>query len=762
MGDLSAQPVTPVNAPAFRDWVTGAIGRLAADQDRRQAQPLIAFLQAELPEAFAKGLWSALLTDSEPARAARELYVVELATQTWQCLNGIADSVAGIKDSLSDLRQTIATVGPGAGHADGVARGLQGVLDAVDESGADTRRRIVEALVPHLSRLDGKLDRLADEFASRAARPADWVAPRARRPSRVRIDCHKFERGLVAEALRAGEDVAICGAAGVGKTWLADLVAFDLDTRFPAGVLVAQLGQGRVDSASVADILGEWVAWAFGGPQEEERLRASAAAVRATLARNAPGTVLIVLDDAWHQDALDAVLDARPPNSVLLLSTRNQELARRYVMRVRELGVLDPEREPGASVALLRLGNPRAQQVSDEIVARLAATLGHHPLALDLVGRRFQHVDIARWPGEIDSLDAAVRDGTVFSGLALTDGSRADRRFEASLWRTYSELDETARARLRALGTLAPDASFATKLAVIIWDCADNEAFAQLSEYSDLGLVGATSDGRWNQHGLVRAYALALSARLGEADAARQRHADGVRRWLADVGPEEPRAIVADHAQLEHAFDWILARDAVSALQLADEGADLQADFSLAPVSYRWAMALWASVRESGDADLKGATLGTLGRAAARLSAYGGEDRRARLAEALGACEEALRFYTAERAPLDYAMTQNNRGNVLSDLAGESGEDRRARLEEALGAYGEALRFLTAERAPLQYAGTQNNRGNVLRDLAGEGGEDRRARLEEALGAYGEALRFYTAERAPRDYAMTQNNRGPC
>ncbi|MFN8523567.1 MAG: hypothetical protein U0821_10770 [Chloroflexota bacterium] len=99
---------------------------------------------------------------------------------------------------------------------------------------------------------------------------------------------------------------------------------------------------------------------------------------------------------------------------------------------------------------------------------------------------------------------------------------------------------------------------------------------------------------------------------------------------------------------------------------------------------------------------------------------------------------------------------------MLSGLAGEGGEDRRARLMEALGAYEEALRFRTAERAPRDYAMTQNNRGNVLRDLAGEGGEDRRAGLEEALGAYGEALRFYTAERAPLQYAGTQNNRGAC
>jgi hypothetical protein len=81
-----------------------------------------------------------------------------------------------------------------------------------------------------------------------------------------------------------------------------------------------------------------------------------------------------------------------------------------------------------------------------------------------------------------------------------------------------------------------------------------------------------------------------------------------------------------------------------------------------------------------------------------------GEDRGARLREALAAYDAALRYRTPETVPLDYAMTQNNRAVLLRDLASVPGEDRGARLREALAAYDAALRYRTPETVPLAYA----------------------------------------------------------
>ena len=65
----------------------------------------------------------------------------------------------------------------------------------------------------------------------------------------------------------------------------------------------------------------------------------------------------------------------------------------------------------------------------------------------------------------------------------------------------------------------------------------------------------------------------------------------------------------------------------------------------------------------------------------------------------ISAYGEALRFYTPEHAPLDYAMTQNNLGNAYRALAAHQEENKRtcSVLEKALDAFEEALRYITPE-----------------------------------------------------------------
>jgi tetratricopeptide (TPR) repeat protein len=65
------------------------------------------------------------------------------------------------------------------------------------------------------------------------------------------------------------------------------------------------------------------------------------------------------------------------------------------------------------------------------------------------------------------------------------------------------------------------------------------------------------------------------------------------------------------------------------------------------------------------------------------------ESGTARLEEAVAACRDALKEFTRERVPLDWAMTQNNLGTALLRL-GER-ESGTALLEEAVAAYRDAL-----------------------------------------------------------------------
>jgi tetratricopeptide (TPR) repeat protein len=111
------------------------------------------------------------------------------------------------------------------------------------------------------------------------------------------------------------------------------------------------------------------------------------------------------------------------------------------------------------------------------------------------------------------------------------------------------------------------------------------------------------------------------------------------------------------------------------------------------------------------------------------------ESGTARLEEAVKAYREALKEYTRECVPLDWATTQISLGAALETL-GER-ETGTARLAEAVEAYREALQELTRERVPLEWATTQNNLGTALKDLGTR--ENGTARLAEAVEAHREA-----------------------
>jgi tetratricopeptide (TPR) repeat protein len=115
-----------------------------------------------------------------------------------------------------------------------------------------------------------------------------------------------------------------------------------------------------------------------------------------------------------------------------------------------------------------------------------------------------------------------------------------------------------------------------------------------------------------------------------------------------------------------------------------------------------------------------------------------------------------LTDYPRERAPLQWAATQNNLGAALEEL----GERERgtALLEEAVVAYGAALEERTRERDPFQWAGTENNLGNAFEALGerGKGAE----KLKEAVAAYSAAMEVWTRARVPLNWAMIENNVG--
>lgn len=130
-----------------------------------------------------------------------------------------------------------------------------------------------------------------------------------------------------------------------------------------------------------------------------------------------------------------------------------------------------------------------------------------------------------------------------------------------------------------------------------------------------------------------------------------------------------------------------------------------------------------------------------------RLSQYAGGASPAKhqpqhhLAQAVAAYGEALVHRTAQDAPLEYAMVQNNLGIAYWSLAQH--QQPVFLLEQAIAAYEAALKYRTVAAAPAGCAATANNLGTAYWDLAQQAtvaGERRIATLHQAVAAYETAL----------------------
>jgi CHAT domain-containing protein len=128
-------------------------------------------------------------------------------------------------------------------------------------------------------------------------------------------------------------------------------------------------------------------------------------------------------------------------------------------------------------------------------------------------------------------------------------------------------------------------------------------------------------------------------------------------------------------------------------------------------------------------------------------------DRAVNLEEAIAGYDRALIIYNQQVFPVEWAMTENNRATVYCERVRG---DRAANLEEAIAGYDRAALVYTQSDFPAEWAMIQLSCGNAYSDRI-EG--DRAANLAEALARYDRALLVYNRADFPTEWAMTENNR---
>ena len=146
------------------------------------------------------------------------------------------------------------------------------------------------------------------------------------------------------------------------------------------------------------------------------------------------------------------------------------------------------------------------------------------------------------------------------------------------------------------------------------------------------------------------------------------------------------------------------------------------------------------------------------------------EQETERLERAIGVFTAALEVRTQTTAPQDWATTKNDLGVAMKQLGvtlqfrghrlqRDEDIDRALELlESAVAAYREALTVRTRGQVPQRWANTTSNMANALASL----GEINRnpALLNQSVDAYEEALGVLTRDAVPLDWAMVQSNLG--
>lgn len=423
---------------------------------------------------------------------------------------------------------------------------------------------------------------------------------------------------LRARAAEGGR-LVLHGLAGAGKSALALALAYDEATltRFGGGVLWAGLGP----QANIDNILSLWSiavgmdASVESGGRPPRTAAERAQRLNAYLQSALSGQpFLVVLDDAWSSEDLLDFEHFATPRSAVLVTTRDEALARRYtdapsrLVRVQELA-------ESAALDLLARAAPAALAAAPAGLRELAQAVGYLPLALVLMGRELAaHAGQERWIRQ-----AVGRLHSATERLALAETSRrpgtagVPLSLQAVVELSLDALpDDATRTAFVELGVFAPKpGDFARAAALAVWQASEEVGDAYLQTLYGRGLLESTGQDRFTVHQVPAAVASVL---LADTAAASARHFAYYFAFV-DADRKAWQAIAAELAQIQQAWDWAAhtpgqdrpVLQLVGALHMLMERRGLRAQQRV------WLERAVEAARALGDRAEEGRLLGSLG-----------------------------------------------------------------------------------------------------------------------------------------------------
>jgi tetratricopeptide (TPR) repeat protein len=563
---------------------------------------------------------------------------------------------------------------------------------------------------------------------------------------------------------------ALRGVGGIGKTTLAQQVAYELGDQFGMK-LWASLAQ-NFDESSLRSVLQTWANQQYPSDMKIEDMIAATRYALTTAMGDCGDNALAVIDNVWPESVGSArkLRQALPDGVRVLITTRNEAVAARLdIASTKTYRLQHMPPNEGADLMLLHLEGTSAADHRAKL-EELSVVLGGHPLALTLAARMIRLNFTQR---DLDDLIAEMREGMMageaFKNTQLDQGDEKEDSVSVTLERTLkrlgwdpfertvnAELNALRQRQFRALGTLAPDVPFSDGYVAAVWEIEDRKGLREMVAeglMENLALTpnpspsgrGEQMQTEWyNQHRLLRAYARGLAREQGELDGVFGRYADkviAVAEQFNSLPPENWSVLEGD---LPHVT--VVGDELVERWKAVPEDSKLQKQALGFGLNTHHYLSLRREVQRLGWLEMALESSKMLqeqkheGLFLSEIAAY--YDATGEKRKALNSLEQALSLYRLIGDRSGEATVINNIGGVWDDLN---------EVGKALDYFGQALIMVRTLGNHTDEVAILNNIGAVWSDL----GEKRKA-----LNYFEQALSLYRLTGNQYGEGMVLNNLG--
>ncbi|MCL4867712.1 MAG: hypothetical protein KJ063_01980, partial [Anaerolineae bacterium] len=460
------------------------------------------------------------------------------------------------------------------------------------------------------------------DLALRWRRPNQGDPQRAKTALGRETELAELRQRLLAQQNAAlvsrGTSAALRGQPAIGKTTLAAMYVARYGPDYSGGVFWLKVGPDNRTAASVRPLLQEMATFAY-----ENNLAAQALLDNTTFAPETVrtliqghGPLLVVIDDVWGIEALREIQTALPDDSTILLTTRDYDVAYALENSPAAIQAVDVLSEADARLFLTQKLPHLPEQLADQI----AAGLGRHVLALTLAAAALTRHGEAQYDKTAQELLRRVAAGQGFGDLPRLDKAERLTEVEIALKYSYDYLGGGReggawQSRFRALGSLAQEADFDTDAAAALWNTSIEAAGQFLLLLQGLSLIEEATSSRWQQHAILRAYALSLQTaeeRLDFPERGADHYLTLVQHCYESI-PRDHDRVEQEFSHIQHLFDWCEQHSPRRATRFTLWLSDFMRNRGRVPLLNQWLQTALHGAELHGDRLGKANTLTSLG-----------------------------------------------------------------------------------------------------------------------------------------------------